>query len=256
MARYDEALAMLKEGNDPIEIAGKMGISVQSVCQYLELNIGMGKLRRSDVWFSVSRDRRAAPPDLSYVSLLKRYADGGRAYGDLYDDARAIESMLHTIVRAVLQQVFGNAESGWWRKGVPLTIREKCSIRHQADEEPCSELYAYTDLIDIASIIDANWKHFISILPEEFANNRKEFLSRFRKFNDIRNKVMHPVREAFPTQEDFEFARQFRKGVASFRGDVAMEALAALAPVAAPGNGALTLEEIRQFREKQGSTSA
>jgi hypothetical protein len=218
MARHTEALALLREGKDPIEIAREMAISVKSVCQYLELNIGMGKLRRSDVWFSVSRDRRTVPPDRSYKDLLERYADGARAYGDLYDDVRVIETMLHKVVRAVLQDVFGRRESDWWRKGVPLPIREKCSVRHQADQEPCPELYAYTDLIDIANIVEANWKHFTTILPDALANNRREFMSTFRKLNNIRNKVMHPVREVSPTQEDFEFVREFRNGARSFHG--------------------------------------
>jgi hypothetical protein len=69
MARHADALALLRGGKDPIEIAREMAISITTVCQYLELNIGMGKLRRSDVWFSVSHDRRNAPPDRSYKDL-------------------------------------------------------------------------------------------------------------------------------------------------------------------------------------------
>jgi hypothetical protein len=163
MSRHAQALALLREGKDPIEIAHEMAISVQSVCQYLELNIGMGNLRRSDVWFSVSPDRRSAPPDRFYKDLLARYADGARAYGDLYDDVRNIECKLHKVVCTVLQRALGHGESEWWRKGVPPPIREECARRHQRDPEPCPELYAYTDLIDIAGIMEANWKHFTAM---------------------------------------------------------------------------------------------
>lgn len=88
--------------------------------------------------------------------------------------------------------------------------------------EPCPDPYAYTDLIDIASIMEANWKHFTDVLPGVLAHNKKEFLARFRKLNNIRNKVMHPVREVLPTQEDFDFVREFRNSVASFRGVAAV----------------------------------
>lgn len=215
MARPDEALALMKQGKDPVEIAREMGITVTSVLDYLDRKTGAGQLRRSDIYFSVSRDRRDAPPNRLYAEVVNRYADEASAYGDMYEDLRSIETTLHKLVRERLKEALGDEEKGWWRQGVPEGVRLKCQDRRERDEDPCSDPYGYTDLLDLARILEANWKHFTSILPAALTDNRKQFLSDLGKLNGIRNKVMHPVRGAPPTEDDFEFARQLRNNVGS-----------------------------------------
>ncbi|MBA7684048.1 hypothetical protein ES703_92437 [subsurface metagenome] len=60
MARKDEAAELLIEGYSIPEIAYKMGISTISVKLYLCTVVGEGKIRRSDIFFSVSSNKRKA----------------------------------------------------------------------------------------------------------------------------------------------------------------------------------------------------
>ena len=215
MARPDEALSLLKQGMDPVEISRQMAITVTSVLDYLDRKIGAGQLRRSDVYFSIPQDRRRVPPSREYREVVERYADAASAYGDMYDDIRVIESSLHKLVRGRLQDALGAEENGWWRQGVPEKVRLKCQERRERDEEPPCEPYGYTDLLDLALVLEANWKHFVDTIPRRLVENRKEFLANLGRLNRVRNRVMHPVRGTPPTEEDFEFVRSFKSTLRS-----------------------------------------
>lgn len=67
-----------------------------------------------------------------------------------------IEIVLHQYVRFRLEQCFGAQDEAWWVEGVPLTIRQECAQRREADPDR-REPYAYTNLIDLKSIIEKNW---------------------------------------------------------------------------------------------------
>ena len=215
MARPDEALSLLRQGMNPVEIPRYMGITVTSVLDYLDRKIGAGQLRRSDVYFSISQDRRRTPPSREYREVVERYADAATAYGDMYDDIRGIESTLHKLIRSTLQDAFGPEEKGWWRQGVPEKVRVKCQERRERDEGPSCEAYGYTDLLDLALVVEANWKQFVETLPGQLVENRKELLASLGRLNRVRNRVMHPAREAPPTEEEFEFVRRFKNALAS-----------------------------------------
>jgi len=221
MARPDEALAPLRQGLDPVQISNHMGITVTSVLDYLDRKIGAGELRRSDVYFSIPKDRRAAARSRHYQEVVQRYADAASAYGDMYDDIRRIETLLHKLVRERLEQTLGKEESGWWRLGIPEKVRVKCQERRERDEEPCSEPYGYTDLLDLALVLEANWKHFTETLPRAFVENRRGLLVGLGRLNRVRNRVMHPVRAAPPTEEDFEFVREFKEKLGTVDRSVA-----------------------------------
>src|SRR3954454_20858540 len=60
MTKKQQALELLKQGLPPTEIAREMRTSPAVTMQYLCLNIGEGRLRRSDIAFSISRELRAA----------------------------------------------------------------------------------------------------------------------------------------------------------------------------------------------------
>jgi len=54
---------------------------------------------------------------------------------------------------------------------------------------------------------------FSHYLPNSAIEDKKLFLGYFTKLNHIRNKVMHPVKENFPTEEEFDLAREFYKTI-------------------------------------------
>ena len=93
-------------------------------------------------------------------------------------------------------------------KGIPLTIRRDCA--HRREESPNrEELYHYTDLIDLKTIIEKNRTFFENSLRaiSRQTNHQREFLEGVGKCNDIRNRVMHTVHEI--SDDDLSFLRQF-----------------------------------------------
>lgn len=58
MGRAEQAAELLKEGNSPSKIAQEMKISLASVKQYLYLKVGEGKIRSSDIVFSIDEEVR------------------------------------------------------------------------------------------------------------------------------------------------------------------------------------------------------
>ena len=126
-----------------------------------------------------------------------------------YKYVQRIETSLHEHVKQTLKTSFGEEERGWWVQGVPPQIRTDCAQRRE--EDPLrEELYSYTDLIDLRMIIDKNWKIFMPSFQQvhESLNSKKEFLTGIAKANEIRNRVMHPIRMISP-KEDILFLEQF-----------------------------------------------
>src|SRR5262249_44987758 len=121
-----------------------------------------------------------------------------------------IEVGLHRHIRTILQKEFGDGERGWWEKGIPLNIRKKCAERREEDIDRASGPYAYTDLIDLHSILDKQWKCLGETLPPSIAKNKREFLAQLEELNRIRRIVMHPVRGRVPKEEEFEFVRALK----------------------------------------------
>jgi hypothetical protein len=211
---------MIKLGASPGIISRFRKVSLATTLSYVDQMIGQGRLRRSDVVFSIPKEVRekcagaeVRPRDVSRddYETLKRYGDAAHATGDMYEDLRCIEVSLHSMVRLVLIESFGEPESGWWRQGVPEQIRKTCQVRREEDSEPAEGPYSYTDLLDLARVIEAHWSIFSSKLPVRYAANRKALLEDFRRLNGIRRIVMHPVRGGVPTEEDFEFTRHLRR---------------------------------------------
>lgn len=202
MGRPHEVASLLKAGLDPVQIAARLGISDKSVFDYLHRAVGEGLLRRSDIYFAVPPERRS-----SYRLLLEPYSDHSAALGDMYLDLRRLEINLHRQIQQSLVVRYGDDEKGWWRQGVPETVRLKCQERREKDpEEPCTA-YGYTDLLDLGKIIENQWSLFKDQLPPSYAGNRRTLLDHLARLNRIRNKVMHPVRGVVPCEDDFDFVR-------------------------------------------------
>lgn len=228
MGRPKEAEDLLRAGHYPFEISKIMGISVKSVIQYLQLRVGKGELRLSDIYFSYPPEKREIlrdwamdssmvegfeellfEDDLSKeeIKLVESMLDHRAFAGDMYEYVTDVELTCHSLVKHILENEFGKEESGWWRKGVPKDVRIRCVSRREDDEEPCQESYSYTNLIDLANIMSKNWSLFKDKLPDRYSNNRKGLERDFTRLNRIRNAVMHPVKEKQWTEDDFVFVR-------------------------------------------------
>ena len=236
MARKNEAEELLRSGNSPSEIARRMGISVASVRQYLYTQVGEGRIRRSDIVFSIPAEKRRAIEDvidqkkttnLVTVAIaleregfdvdrteLKMYLDlrdSRVSLGDMYEYIREIEVTLHDMVKEVLVAEYGE---GWWRTGISESIRKDCASRREGDTEPVREPYCYTTFINLSTIIQKQWNIFSSVLPPEFAGSKKSLLlQELERINNVRNRVMHPVKTHEFTEEEFCFAHHFRKRI-------------------------------------------
>jgi hypothetical protein len=115
----------------------------------------------------------------------------------------------------VVAGAFGAGELEWWRVGVPVTVRKECAVRREEDpEEPC-EVYCYTNLLDLGSIVERNWVLFKDRLGDRYSAHKRPLLEDLKRLNRIRNRVMHPVRGSVPTEEDFDFLRGMRHQIRS-----------------------------------------
>jgi len=202
--------------------------------QYLALNIGEGSLRRSDVAFSIPRELRAAieavitekentNPSFICRELVRRgvtankvdvavYVNYRRArvvLGDMYELIRALELRLHDFIKQAFTAEFG--EENWWRSGVPDVIRADCAALREKDPEPAEDPYCYTHLISLREILDKKWAILSRYLPEDFRDKKKDLQERLLRLNRIRNAVMHPVRKAVLTEDEFEFVRDLER---------------------------------------------
>jgi hypothetical protein len=219
MGVRDVTYILVKLGFSPGLISTVRKVSLETTLGYLDQMIGQGRLRRSDVFFSVGKDVRkkcagavTCPDGVSHAdfAVLHRYGDAAHALGDMYEDLRCIEMSLHATVRDTLVQRFGDDEFGWWRQGVPETIRKTCQVRREEDAEPASSPFCYTDLLDLGRIIEVHWTLFEARLPDRYRPNRKMLFAELRRLNSIRRDVMHPVRGNTPSEDDFEFTRRLK----------------------------------------------
>jgi len=127
-----------------------------------------------------------------------------------------IETNLHEFVRQTLQASFGEQESGWWVKGIPLQIRVNCAQKREEDSLR-EELYRYTDLIDLKTIINKNWRLFESSfnLVHKHFGSKKDFLAGIATTNEVRKRVMHPIRKTV-SDEDISFLKRFAEIIGIF----------------------------------------
>ena len=251
-ARKDEAMQLLQQGLPPTEIAKRMHISTAAVMTFLCLKIGEGELRRSDIAFSLPRETRAAiekviqeketlNPAAITRELKKRgvaanrldvgvYINYRRArvvLGDMYELVRMLELRLHSFVKDAFVAEFG--EESWWRSGVPDTIRAECAALREKDPEPAEDAFCYTHLINIREMLDKRWPVLSKYMPKHLLNGKKDLLERLLRLNRVRNTVMHPVRNAVLTEDEFEFVRDLEHDLGDLK--VGSESVHEPAPV-------------------------
>lgn len=210
MGVREETLELLLQGNSPGKIARKKGVNIKTTLGYLNQMVGEGRVRRSDILLSIPAHQRQNPSAPYDKQVVLAYGDASLLLGDIYEDVQFVETTLHLHIRRVLEMCYGKAEGGWWRKGVPESIRKQCQVRREEDENPVDP-YCYTDLIDLRTIIDKQWTVLKETLPNKFTSNKRQLVDNLTRLNQIRRIVMHPVRGGRPSEEDFDFLRALRR---------------------------------------------
>lgn len=225
---------LLLQGKSPAQIAGELHIPLGVILNQLYRAVGQGLLRRSDILFSIEPEVRKAIEDaisgtgsneprrlrgpLAHsgiqvsredLDMYLRLRDSRVDLGDMYEFVREIELRLHDYIRTALVAEYGEAE--WWRKGVPLPVREDCAVMNERDAEPVGSLYCYTTLMNLRLILDREWSVLSKNLAPGVRADKQQFLADLSRLNRIRNIVMHPVKGIMFTAEDFDFVRRLRR---------------------------------------------
>ena len=231
MAIRHQITKRLLEGASPIDVAKERNKRVKDMINLVLLQVGEGDIRFSDVLFAIPEKRqkkyeqvleklpgrsmfsweqscRARKLDVGEFRLYVFSKDS--QHGDMYIYLRELEVSLHSIIRHVLEREFPRHDDAWWREGVPEKIRIRCATTKETEPEPISDLFAYTNLIDLKRIIDANWKVFKQAVPTAFENNKKLLMSIFDELNTLRNGVMHPIKPIDITCTTFKRVRELR----------------------------------------------
>ena len=235
MAKRNEATKLLRQGLTLDRIAEQMGVSFQTISRYMKLQVAEGALKVSDVFFGLAQDRRETlekllsangdpmqQPTKAYYSAASEQGlswdeanlywslrDSRFSRGDMYEHLADVEVELHTFIRRTLEAEFGSDETGWWRQGVPVCVRKSCVQVREDDPDPVQDIFAYTTFINLPEIIDKNWAFFVPKLPKQWASNRKGLISDLARLNQLRNAVMHPVKNKRWSEKDFDFVGSF-----------------------------------------------
>jgi hypothetical protein len=238
MARkIDERVADVKryllQGWSPSRIASQLGVSVETVVQWLSIAVGRNEILGSEVLLSIPVSVREAynrafesvnaltteptkaaskvrgwlrrnSPETSDSEIAAFLIFRGRLQGDTYHLIASLETLLHTLIEAGLKRKFGDSELGWWREGVSEKIRKECQAKRESDMLPAEHPYQYTDLVDLREILDKKW----GILSERFQpnvqRNKKRLIDGILNVNRIRNRVMHSSQRRPATEKDFQ----------------------------------------------------
>jgi hypothetical protein len=239
MGVREETLDMLREGLSPKEITRRRGVNINTTLGYLDQLVGRGDLRRSDILFTVPKEIRQTITTFGFpgedhrvvndrlqrsefdvdpedVQTVQKYRDARHALGDMYEDIRTIETHLHGVIQQVLEEKYGEEMMGWWRQGIPESVRKSCVIRQEEDSEPVPDPYCYTDLLDLWHILDKQWTVFSKILPDKMTASKQDLRRKLVRLNTIRRNVMHPVRGVVPSEDDFEFVHDLKVILVSF----------------------------------------
>ena len=228
----------------PLEIASALGVATSQVIEYIFIAIGKGLIRESDVFLILAKKYSSAeqiienlsklpankirdrvkhlvmqtlvPPlsnsaDLDEVLLYIDYRRRQVYQADMYLFLTNLERNLHQRIKGILMIQFGRAETGWWKLGVPEAVRVKCAQAREIDGEFLAHAYSYTTFIQLKEIIRDKPAIFAPRLPAAIGKDMKAFYGQLDRLNGIRNQVMHPVREASPTEQDFEFVREMHE---------------------------------------------
>lgn len=226
----------------PAEIAEELNLTTRQVIEQSFIAVGENLIWESDLFFILSgryknvsgiildafekltlqRFRAALKIeiypdfyDLDELKLLASLTKRRVHVGDMYVLLTEIERTLHVEIKKALQEKFGEGEAGWWKQGIPETVRIKCAEARERDGRFDAPPYSFTTFIHLKDILEKgnkgkNKNLFAKKLPKA-TGQIDDFLSGLTSLNGIRNQVMHPVREEPPTEDDFKFVKEMYK---------------------------------------------
>ncbi len=173
----------------------------------LDVKATMPKIAESLTWAVVEAQRERE-------SLQKQRFPGP------YENISQIEIRLHKFIGNTLRKEFGESEDKWWVEGIPLSTRKKCVDRREEDGRRQNEYY-YTDLIDLQSIMNNNWRLFEANLQgiSKDCKSKNEFLSHLGHLNEIRKVIMHPIRQQDELSEEMKFLNWLDRLTTEFCSD-------------------------------------
>jgi len=242
-------LNLIEEGLRPLKIAVTCKIPIGQVTREITSAIQERRIKRSrvlatldkewhdqiTVWFPAWKQRpRPATSEFIFKMLKESNLDDfdldieevrlyllcfekGFKDGEIYEAVCEIERTLHTKIRSILIEKFGAQETGWWREGIPLDVRQYCAdLREKDDNFTANQPFNYTTFGHLLNILKfaKNPNLFKSRLPlnengkpQDMQTIVKE-LSRLVK---VRNKIMHPIGAVSPTEEDFFFVKEIQR---------------------------------------------
>ncbi len=104
-----------------------------------------------------------------------------------------LQLTIHDATMALLRSLFGDEETGWWRKGVPEKVRTEVAARRETN--PDGGAYdQFFELLDYRSIASANWDAFAPYFAWGAAKGKDNQLAWFSRLTAIRNRIAHPER--------------------------------------------------------------
>ena len=117
-----------------------------------------------------------------------------------------IEDSIRNVTLTVLKTKFGEDDSGWWRQGVPQTVRSTAASRSETSVEGGSP-DNYLDLIDYKKIAEQTkvWRDFERHWTvDRSLRSKSDRLQWMDRLNTIRNRLYHSGRRHV-TDEEVEF---------------------------------------------------
>ena len=243
MARKDEALAWLRKGYSPKDIAGQMEINIRTVMSYLYHHVGEGIIRRSDVLLSFDEETRDTIErlisetgttsfrrlrrmvvrsgnhiDHDELRIYLKLRDARATAGDMCEYLRTIDTMLHFMVKDALIMQYGSVD--WWRKGVPESVRVECAVCLEQNPNPASHAYCYTDFIQLRDILHHQWDAFTTSVRGVAPFDKLQFLQVLSDLERIRKGLMYPQRCDQPTADDLAVVRTLAHKLKKLAGEL------------------------------------
>ena len=114
-----------------------------------------------------------------------------------------IEDSIRNVTLTVLKTKFGKDESGWWRQGVPQTVRSSAASRSETSVEGGSP-DNYLDLIDYKKIVEQTkvWRDFERHWTvDRSLRSKSDRLHWMDRLNTIRNRLYHSGRRQVTDDE-------------------------------------------------------
>lgn len=203
---------------DIIEISKKEALEIAKLNKCYKEDIaelewdeeeGLGFTTLDSNWFYSQAEKFLVLENDFDKELFKIYFESSLLniwLGDLYWDLFFIENQLFFFIVDELQDRYGGDDDKW-TEGIPANLYKKLEKKGNNDDK-AGDVLRNAQLFEILKIINKNWEFFSPYLNKTFGN-KKHFDICFSRLNEIRNKVMHPIKK-YPDIEDFIFVHQFK----------------------------------------------